>query len=176
MVRNHHRPESHTEQKARALGKWDTEREGDAPEQAAGISAFPRAKIRILGETDFDCFIQPNISKNIISTCSQHTAVDRLHMLFWYQVFETLCGVFHPLGPVSGMALPNPEHRHVVTWTTRRVASSNFLKSLLCPGSRTGCPPSRSQSPRSAVSPRAGLRWAEKARVPGRPSSGCDTH
>lgn len=57
LFRNHHRPESHTKQKERALDKWDTQREGDGPEQAAGISAFPRAKIRVLGETTFDCFI-----------------------------------------------------------------------------------------------------------------------
>lgn len=85
-------------------------------------------------------------------------------MLFWYQVFETLCGVFHPLGPASGVAPPDPEHLHVVTWTTRRVASSNFFKSLLCPGSRTGCRPSKSQNPHSAVNLRASLR---RARRPG---------
>lgn len=91
--------------------------------------------------------------------------------LFWYQVFETLCSVFHPLGPTLGMALPGPEHPwrcHLDLYT--RWVSFNFLKSLLWPGLRTGCHPSRSQNPCSAVSLRASLRWDEKARVPGRPS------
>lgn len=51
-------------------------------------------------------------------------------MLFWYQVFEALCSVFHPLGSNLDMALPNPEHPwlcHKDLVEQARWVSYNFL-------------------------------------------------
>lgn len=73
-------------------------------------------------------------------------------MLFWYQVFEALCSVFHLLGSNSDMALPNPEHPWLCykDLPTRASGAGKVgqlqllvMQSLAHPDLRTGCHPSR---------------------------------
>lgn len=73
-------------------------------------------------------------------------------MLFWYQVFEALCSVFHPLGSNFDMAPPNPEHLWLCyeDLPTRASGAGKVgqlqllvMQSLACPGLMTGCHPSR---------------------------------